>query len=263
VEPEGGATPDGLVPDQVVSRFASGPNHDGLGRRGERMKKLVGRRESGCRGGGPMKRDVVHVREKRGRERPPINCRRCTRAIDTDAAFCAYCGATQRESFGAPFAGTRLERSVADRQIAGVCGGLGVYLGLDAALVRLLWIVLTIVPGAILFGLVVCLAAWLIIPEATLDGPAATRRPLARSNTDMKLAGVCGGLAGDAYRRVSGCTARPTVGPGRRIRLRGGSASVLFWRLASTTTHAVYQVAKLIVVAGVSILGEFRDHIGW
>ena len=159
------------------------------------MKKLVGRRESGCRGGGPMKRDVVHVREKRGRERPPMNCRRCTRAIDTDAAFCAYCGATQRESSGAPFAGTRLERSVADRQIAGVCGGLGVCLGLDAALVRLLWIVLTIVPGAILFGLVVYLAAWLIIPEATFDGPAATRRPLARSNTDTKLAGACGGLA--------------------------------------------------------------------
>lgn len=89
-----------------------------------------------------------------------MNCRRCTRAIDTDAAFCAYCGATQRESSGAPFAGTRLERSVADRHIAGVCGGLGVYLGLDAALVRVLWIVLTIVPGAILFGLVVYLAAW-------------------------------------------------------------------------------------------------------
>lgn len=124
-----------------------------------------------------------------------MNCRRCTRVIEADAAFCAYCGATQRESPGGPFVGTRLERSVADRQIAGVCGGLGVYLGLDAALVRVLWIVLTIVPGAILLGLVVYLAAWLIIPEATLDGPAATRWPLARSSTDTKLAGVCGGLA--------------------------------------------------------------------
>ena len=82
-------------------------------------------------------------------------------------------------------------RALGDRQIVGVCGGLGVYLGLDAALVR----VLAIVPGAIPFGLAVYLAAWLIIPEATRDGPAATRRPLARSNTDTKLAGVCGGLA--------------------------------------------------------------------
>ena len=124
-----------------------------------------------------------------------MHCRRCTRTIDADAAFCAYCGATQRPSANGPFAGSRLERSVVDRQVAGVCGGLGVYLGLDAALVRVLWIVLTIVPGAILLGLVVYVAAWLIVPEAAPDGPTVNRPRLARSNTDTKLAGVCGGLA--------------------------------------------------------------------
>jgi phage shock protein C len=58
-----------------------------------------------------------------------------------------------------------------------------------------LWIVLSVVTGAIPFGLVVYLAAWLIIPEAALDGAAATRRPLARSHSETRLAGVCGGLA--------------------------------------------------------------------
>ncbi len=124
-----------------------------------------------------------------------MNCRRCTREIDADAAFCAFCGATQRESPGPTFTSKRLERSVTDRQVAGVCGGLATYLGLDAALVRVLWIVLSIVPGAILFGLIAYLAAWLIIPEAAGGEPAATRRRLTRSTADKKLAGVCGGLA--------------------------------------------------------------------
>ena len=125
-----------------------------------------------------------------------MNCALCARDIGDDSAYCAYCGAAQ----GGEGAGTtrtrRLERSVTDRQIGGVCSGLAVYLGLDATLVRILWIVLSIVPGAILFGLIAYVAAWVIIPEApTGDATAATRRRLSRSRTDVKLAGVCGGLA--------------------------------------------------------------------
>jgi|TARA_B100002003_G_scaffold236653_1_gene252839 phage shock protein PspC (stress-responsive transcriptional regulator) len=124
-------------------------------------------------------------------------CGRCAREIGDDSSFCAHCGAPQRGAEGAGTTGTRrLERSVSDRQIAGVCGGLAVYLGLDAALVRVLWVVLSIVPGAILFGLIVYLAAWLIIPAAPSgDAVAGPRRRLTRSRTDVKLAGVCGGLA--------------------------------------------------------------------
>ena len=125
-----------------------------------------------------------------------MNCALCERQINDDSAYCAYCGAAQRgKSVGATRPG-RLERSVTDRQLAGVCGGLGVYLGLDSTLVRILWIVLSIVPGAILFGLIAYLVAWLLIPEATIHGAAATpRRRLTRSRSDTKLAGVCGGLA--------------------------------------------------------------------
>ena len=124
-----------------------------------------------------------------------MNCAHCAREIGDDSTYCAYCGVAQR-SQGAGTASTRrLERSGSDRQIAGVCGGLGVYLGLDSALVRILWIILSIVPGAILFGLIAYLAAWLLIPEATTDVAAATQRRLTRSRTDVKLAGVCGGLA--------------------------------------------------------------------
>ncbi len=125
-----------------------------------------------------------------------MNCARCTRAIGDDSTYCAHCGAAQHDEGARTTKTRRLERSGSDRQIAGVCGGLGVYLGLDSTLVRILWIVLSIVPGAIFFGLIAYLAAWLIIPEAAIDGTvSATRRTLARSRTDTKLAGVCGGLA--------------------------------------------------------------------
>ena len=123
-----------------------------------------------------------------------MNCAHCAREIGDDAAYCAYCGAAQGEDTQTT-ATTRLERSSTDRQVAGVCGGLAVYLGVDPALVRILWVVLSIVPGAILFGVLAYLAAWLLIPEASGDGVTSTRRRLTRSRTDVKLAGVCSGLA--------------------------------------------------------------------
>ena len=118
-------------------------------------------------------------------------CRRCTREIADDDAYCAHCGASQRTDAGP----IRLERSVADRQLAGVCSGLAAYLGLDATLTRVLWIVLSVVPGAIVFGIIAYLAAWLIIPERTGPEPTTNRERLTRSLTDAKVAGLCGGLA--------------------------------------------------------------------
>jgi len=61
-----------------------------------------------------------------------MRCARCAREIGDDSAYCAHCGATKR----APGAGrtrTRLEQSATDRQIAGICDGLGLDLGLDPA----------------------------------------------------------------------------------------------------------------------------------
>jgi phage shock protein PspC (stress-responsive transcriptional regulator) len=63
--------------------------------------------------------------------------------------------------------GVRLTRSVVDRKIAGVCGGLAAYFGVDSTVVRLVWAVLTVVPGCIVLGLVAYLGAWFIIPADT------------------------------------------------------------------------------------------------
>jgi phage shock protein PspC (stress-responsive transcriptional regulator) len=58
----------------------------------------------------------------------------------------------------------RLHRSLTDRKIAGVCGGIAEYLGWDPTLVRVLWIVLTFLGGS---GFVAYLILWLVMP----DGP--------------------------------------------------------------------------------------------
>jgi len=89
----------------------------------------------------------------------------------------------------------RLTRSRTNGQIAGVCAGLADYLDVDVVFVRAAWVVFSIVPGAIIGGVLAYLAAWLVIPEATEPAPVPTGRRLTRSASDKKIAGVCGGLA--------------------------------------------------------------------
>jgi phage shock protein C len=86
-------------------------------------------------------------------------------------------------------------RSSAGR-IAGVCAGIAEYLDVDVTLVRLVWVVLSIVPGCFVGGAIAYIAAWLIMPDSTAPASLETgSRRLTRSRTDRMLAGVCGGLA--------------------------------------------------------------------
>jgi phage shock protein C len=56
----------------------------------------------------------------------------------------------------------KLLRSKDERMIAGVCGGLAKYAGVDPVIVRLVMVALVIFGGA---GALLYLAAWIIIPE--------------------------------------------------------------------------------------------------
>ena len=58
---------------------------------------------------------------------------------------------------------TPLRRSVCDRQIAGVCGGLAEYFGIDPTLCRVLY-VLASIPTALL-SLLIYIVLWIVIPE--------------------------------------------------------------------------------------------------
>lgn len=59
-----------------------------------------------------------------------------------------------------------LYRSVKDRKIAGVAGGIGEYLGIDSAIVRLVWLLAILFGGA---GFLAYLIAWIVIPEEKVN----------------------------------------------------------------------------------------------
>ena len=56
----------------------------------------------------------------------------------------------------------RLYRSGRDRILGGVCGGLGEYFDVDPVLVRLAWVLFSLIYGA---GILVYIIAWIIIPR--------------------------------------------------------------------------------------------------
>jgi phage shock protein C len=58
----------------------------------------------------------------------------------------------------------QLRRSRTNRRLAGVCGGLGDYFGIDPTLVRIIFVLLGLPGGAP--GIVLYLILWLIMPEA-------------------------------------------------------------------------------------------------
>lgn len=62
----------------------------------------------------------------------------------------------------------KLMRSRHDRKVSGVLGGLSNYLGMDASLVRILFVVLLIFTGFFPMGLIYILSIFLI-PEGMED----------------------------------------------------------------------------------------------
>ncbi len=96
-------------------------------------------------------------------------CSHCGREIADSSSYCSSCGARQqlRGSY------KQLTLSATDSKIAGVCGGIAEYLDVDPTVVRLIWLVLSIVPGGIVGGVVAYLVAWIIIPKSRVRSSAA------------------------------------------------------------------------------------------
>jgi phage shock protein C len=71
----------------------------------------------------------------------------------------------------------RLVRSEKNRIVAGVCQGLGEYLGIDPLILRILFVVLAMANGT---GLVLYVMAWLFIPKG--EATFATHEEMVRHN---------------------------------------------------------------------------------
>ena len=132
-----------------------------------------------------------------------MRCTRCSKDSEFDAAYCRFCGAP----LGVQSTQTRrLTRLPQQGQLAGVCAGLAAYLNIDVTIVRLLWVIFSIVPGAVIGGVIAYIAACLLIPaahDAVVETPVDR---LYRSINDRQIAGVCGGLA--AYLHVDSTLVR-------------------------------------------------------
>lgn len=61
-------------------------------------------------------------------------------------------------------ASQKLTKSTTNRMIAGVCGGIGEYLDMDPTIVRVLYVVISLLSAAFP-GLIVYIALALILPE--------------------------------------------------------------------------------------------------
>ncbi|MBS3152567.1 PspC domain-containing protein [Candidatus Woesearchaeota archaeon] len=56
----------------------------------------------------------------------------------------------------------KLYLSEKDKKIGGVCGGIAEYLGIDSTVVRLIWIVFTLISMGL--GLILYLVFWIAMP---------------------------------------------------------------------------------------------------
>lgn len=59
----------------------------------------------------------------------------------------------------------RLVRSTTNRMVCGVCGGLGLYTGIDPTVIRVLYVIISLIAGAGFLGLVLYFILAVIIPE--------------------------------------------------------------------------------------------------
>jgi phage shock protein C len=78
-----------------------------------------------------------------------------------------------------------VRRSRGERVIAGVCGGIGRYLGVDPVLLRIAFIVLALANG---LGVIAYVVAWVAIPEERPGQPPAAA-PEARRETGRLVLG--------------------------------------------------------------------------
>ena len=103
-------------------------------------------------------------------------CTRCGIELQENYCYCFACGtptgkAPKREP------PEPLMRTVLDRKIAGVCGGLARYFQMDPTLMRFLWILVTI--GVFPVGILGYIAAWILMPSEPMPVYTPNTQPCA------------------------------------------------------------------------------------
>jgi len=79
----------------------------------------------------------------------------------------------------------KLMRSVKDKMIGGVCGGLAEHFNIDPSLVRVGFVLVTFASG-ILFGIVAYIVMMIVVPEETIVEASGTAAKTTAAKTKSK-----------------------------------------------------------------------------
>ena len=162
--------------------------------------------------------------------------------------------ATGNQTKGETTSNKQLFRDSDNKFIAGVCSGLGHYLGLEVIWVRLFWIFLSFVTTG--FGVIAYLLFWILVPGAqtTSEKLKMTGEPINISNIEKKF--------NEGYQKVSQNIKNVDYDKYEE-KIKKGSAS--FFDSLSTILSTVFKIGikffgLLIVIAG--LLGLISILIG-
>lgn len=100
-------------------------------------------------------------------------CTSCGFALRDTDRFCSSCGkpaVPEAASVPPGSAARRLVRTMSDKKVAGVCGGLAKYFGVDSTIVRFILLALFLIYGV---GLLLYLIGWIVMPRDTDVMPAS------------------------------------------------------------------------------------------
>jgi len=104
-----------------------------------------------------------------------MTCPNCQKEIAEGSKFCYSCGAKLAADAGTAVPPPpmyappkKLVRSTNDRKLGGVCAGLADYFDIDVTLVRVLWLLATLIPGP---NILVYIVLWIVLPQ----GPTGVR----------------------------------------------------------------------------------------
>jgi phage shock protein C len=106
----------------------------------------------------------------------------------------------------------RLYRTVEDRMLLGVMGGISLRLGMDPSIIRIIYAIVTVVSGIFPLAIAYLVMAF-VIPEAP-PGWEASMRGAARGGSGSGAAGPTGWGAGDAGATGPGATVGPAGATG-------------------------------------------------
>ena len=139
----------------------------------------------------------------------------------------------------------RLYRSETNRTIAGVCGGLGEYLGIDPLFIRIFFIIWTILGE---FSVLVYFILWVIIPNKSASDAGETFKPEELGARFQMMGREVGAVAREPSQELITYAGVGLIGWGVLYLLRQFGFPWLDWN------YSLYLWPAMLILAGVFVL---------